>query len=276
MNRRLRWLLLLLWLSAVLVTSCSSQEAEVPAPAGELDLSGLADLPAREILAAIQRERLRAESAPGRVGILAEESRYSLFLEELIIRDFFQDRKDGFFVDVGCAWPVKASNTYYLEKHLGWTGIGIDALPDYARGWREKRPGSRFFAVLISDRVADGMPFFKSRGLGLSSVSREIASGKSFGSYDEPEEIEVPMTTLDALLDQEGVEQVDLLAMDIEGHEAAALRGFDIDRFQPELIVVEGRDREVFAYLVAHGYRQLARYLPLDQINSYFRPQIKR
>jgi FkbM family methyltransferase len=209
------------------------------------------------------------------VGILAEEKRYSLFLEEVIIRDFFQDRKGGFFVDVGCAWPIRASNTYYLEKHLGWKGIGIDALPDYARAWREKRPASRFFAVLISDQVARRVPFFKSRGLGLSSVSRETASGRSFGSYDEPEEIEVPMTTLDALLEQEGVTKVDLLAMDIEGHEAAALRGFDIERFQPELIVVEGRDREVSAYLVSRGYRLLAKYLELDRVNSYFRPRAR-
>ena len=25
----------------------------------------------------------------------------------------------GFFADVGCAWPVRNSTTYYLEKHLG-------------------------------------------------------------------------------------------------------------------------------------------------------------
>ena len=64
------------------------------------------------------------EEAPGRTGILAEKRRYSTYDEELIIRDYFRDRRGGFFVDVGCAWPIKASNTYYLEKHLSWTGIG--------------------------------------------------------------------------------------------------------------------------------------------------------
>jgi len=284
-NARKLWTLDNLWLrrgclpalclALALLNSCQAEENARPKAAGEPDLSGLSDLPSPEILAAIRQERLRAENSPGRVGILAEEKRYSLFLEEVIIRDFFQDRKGGFFVDVGCAWPIRASNTYYLEKHLGWKGIGIDALPDYARAWREKRPASRFFAVLISDQVARRVPFFKSRGLGLSSVSRETASGRSFGSYDEPEEIEVPMTTLDALLEQEGVTKVDLLAMDIEGHEAAALRGFDIERFQPELIVVEGRDREVSAYLVSRGYRLLAKYLELDRVNSYFRPRAR-
>ena len=56
-----------------------------------------------------------------------EKKRYSQHNEELIIRDFFQDRREGFFLDVGCAWPIRNSTTYYLEKHLGWSGIGIDA-----------------------------------------------------------------------------------------------------------------------------------------------------
>ena len=56
---------------------------------------------------------------------LAEQSRYSLFDEELIIRDFFQDRKGGFFVDVGCAWPGKANNTYWIaakasRRSISW------------------------------------------------------------------------------------------------------------------------------------------------------------
>jgi hypothetical protein len=31
---------------------------------------------------------------------------------------------------VGAAHPVRNSTSYYLEKHLGWTGIAIDALLD--------------------------------------------------------------------------------------------------------------------------------------------------
>ena len=269
---------MLCW-AALVATSCSSEEPVAPSPEQlpqDVDLSSLADLPPREVLMAMRAERQRTQRVPGRTGILAEDPLYSLFLEEVIIRDFFQDREGGFFVDVGCAWPVKANNTYYLEKHLGWTGIGIDALPDYAAAWEQKRAASRFFAFLISDEVADKAAFYKSRGLGLSSVDREHASGHLFGADAKTEQIEVPMTTLNALLDAEEVERVDLLALDIEGHEHAALRGFDIDRFQPELIVVEGRDPKVLRYLVDHGYRMLRRYAALDSVNSYFRPRTQR
>ncbi len=45
---------------------------------------------------------------------------YSQGKEELIIRDFFEDRRSGFFLDVGSYQWKKLSTTYYLEKHLGW------------------------------------------------------------------------------------------------------------------------------------------------------------
>jgi len=219
----------------------------------------------------IYQEQIR--NAPGRTGILAEEKRYSLLDEELIIRDFFQDRRGGFFLDVGCAWPIRASNTYYLEEHLDWTGIGVDALEDYAAGWKEKRPDSKFFAFLVTDRSGGSDTFFKSQDIGLSSTDRFRASGKNYGSSMEPEKIEVPMITLDDLLRREAVEKIDLLSMDIEGHEPKALAGFNIDRFQPDLIVIEGKNPAVTKYLHEHGYEQIQHYIPFDPINRYFRPR---
>lgn len=217
----------------------------------------------------IQQEQIR--KAPGRSGILAEEKRYSLLDEELIIRDFFQDRRGGFFVDVGCAWPIKASNTYYLEKHLGWTGIGIDALDDYAADWKQERPDSKFFSFLVTDHSGGSGTLFTSPRIGLSSTNRDRASGKKYGKPMEVEKIQVPMITLDDLLEREGVEKIDLLSMDIEGHEPKALAGFDIERFQPDLIVIEGKNRAVTKYFRNHGYEQIQRYAPFDLINRYFR-----
>jgi len=225
------------------------------------------------LIRAIGLQWQQIKQAPDRTGILAEKPKYSLFSEEIIIRDFFQDREGGFFVDVGCAWPTRANNTYYLEKHLGWTGIGIDALQDYAEAWRKERPVSRFFRFLVTDRTAASGTFFKSAGLGLSSVDRENASGTRFGANVEPEEIEVPMITLDDLLDREGVTKVDLLAMDIEGHEATALAGFDIARFRPDLVVAEGKDPAVVRFLAAHGYEWIERYTAHDPVNRYFQPK---
>lgn len=218
----------------------------------------------------IQRQKEELRNVPGRVGILAEKKRYSLFDEELIIRDFFKDRPNGTFVDVGCAWPIIANNTYYLEKHLGWTGIGIDALEEHAPKWERDRPGSKFFAYLVTDHSSEDGVFYKSQSLGLSSADRGRADGQHFGGTLDVEEISIPSISLNDLLDREGVTKVDLLAMDIEGHELTALNGFDIERFRPDLVVTEGKRPDVTAYFTKHGYEVIERYLPFDTVNEYY------
>src|SRR5512140_2589670 len=55
------------------------------------------------------------------------EPLYSQDDEETLIRAFVHDRRGGFFLDVGASDPIRSSTTYYLEKHLGWKGIAIDA-----------------------------------------------------------------------------------------------------------------------------------------------------
>lgn len=241
-----------------------SKQAQAETPKGQP--GDLADT----IGARIFLKKMAFESMPGRTGILAEKPLYSAFAEEVIIRDFFQDREGGFFLDVGAAWAVKASNTYYLEKNLGWTGIGIDALIDYASEWEELRPNSKFANYLITDKSGGEGVFYKSESLGLSSTKKGMAKGGLFGGSSEPEEIRVPMITLNDLLDQEGVKKVDLVSMDIEGHEPNAFAGFDIERFAPELLVVEGKNEWVKTYLQEHGYVQIERYKQFDSVNGYY------
>ncbi len=84
------------------------------------------------------------------------------------------------------------------------------------------------------------------------------------------EEISIPSISLNDLLDREGVTKIDLLAMDIEGHELTALHGFDIERFRPDLVVTEGRRPDVTAYFTDHGYKVIERYLPFDTVNEYY------
>ena len=100
----------------------------------------------------------------------AEEKRYSQLDEELLIRYFFQDRRDGFFLDVGSAWADRQSTTYYLEKHLGWTGVAIDALPEYRPAWEKTRPNAKFFSYAVSDTSGETVTFYRAYSPALSSL----------------------------------------------------------------------------------------------------------
>ena len=197
------------------------------------------------------------------------EKRYSLRDEELIIRDFFQDRRDGFFLDVGCAWPIRENNTFYLEKHLGWSGIAVDALPEYARPWH-KRKRSKFFNYLVTDHSDTVESFYRAALPDISSFRPTNDKAKV-----KWEEMRVPTITLTKLLERNGVSRIDFMSMDIEGAEPLALAGFDIARFKPELACIEAKAAEresISTYFTAHGYRRIDRYLAYDQVNYYYTP----
>jgi FkbM family methyltransferase len=207
--------------------------------------------------------------------ILGSETKlYSQVDEELIIRDFFQDRRAGFFVDVGAADPIEDSTTYYLEKHLGWSGIAVDALTEHAPAWERERPNSRFVAYLVSDHSGTLDSFYRTfENPNLSSVVKD----RTF--YDRKlaaEELKLPTITLNQLLADHGVSTIDFLAMDIGESEPAALAGFDIERFQPELVLVAASptiQQQLMVYFSQHGYERIERYLERDKINWYFRPK---
>jgi hypothetical protein len=68
----------------------------------------------------------------------------------------------------------------------------------------------------------------------------------------------VPARTLSAVLDEQGISRpIDLLSLDVEGAEAAALRGLDFARHAPRFICVEVRDRPVIEALLNPRYRLL-------------------
>lgn len=202
----------------------------------------------------------------------AEEKRYSQYNEELIVRDFFQDRRDGVFLDVGCAFPIKGSTTAYLEKHLGWSGIGVDALDIYETAWEHARPNSRFRTYLVGDHSGTVETFYRAGAPGLSST---IQDREFDGRKLNQTEVRVPTITLDDLLEQEGIDQIDFLSMDIEEAEPAALRGFDIERYAPELVCIEASPSiraEIQAYFAEHGYVRIDEYLAHDSVNWYYTP----
>lgn len=213
--------------------------------------------------------------------ILAEGRKlYSQKNEELIIRDFFQDRTGGFFLDVGCYDWKDLSTTYYLEKHLGWSGIGVDANDALRSGYEEHRPNTRFENYIVTDKSGGEHSFFLNvGGAGISSVSRgwivNFLRNRSPEAKPVIREVKVPAITLNDLLDGLGVEKIDFLSMDIEGHESAALRGFDIERFAPELVCIEKprKPAEILGYFGAHGYERIERYREHDRTNWYFQPK---
>jgi FkbM family methyltransferase len=198
---------------------------------------------------------------------------YSQGDEELLVRDFFQDRRAGLFVDVGASHYKDGSTTFYLEERLGWSGLAVDANRAFAAEYAQHRPRTRFFAYFVGDHEEAAHPFF------IPELADVLASGDpdyvaKFQLHAREER--VPAVTLDGLLTREAVTHVDFLSMDIEAGEPAALAGFDVRKYTPALVCIELQTETAPAirrYFELNGYEELKGYALLDSINGYFAPR---
>lgn len=121
-----------------------------------------------------------------------------------------------------------------IGRHL--VTIGFDPLDPKPSSERE-----RIFPFLIGNREGSGTLFVTRRG----SMSSTLAPNRSFFApfWDKPDDVEVvdrieaPMTTLDRLLEQEGV-QPDAIKIDVQGGEAGVLGGAT-NMFRQSILLAE-------------------------------------
>jgi len=198
---------------------------------------------------------------------------YSEREEEWLIRDYFADRRGGVFVDVGANHYQLASKTYYLETNLGWSGIAVEPQRQFADDYVRHRPLTRFRPFFVSNVSNETARLYVTRQSSL------VASGdkqfvQQFGPLDEVRE--VPTITLNDLLTAEGIQRIDFLSIDIELHEPQALAGFDIKRFRPSLVCIEGLlpvRQQILDYFAANDYVLVGKYMWVDLENLYFAPR---
>lgn len=147
----------------------------------------------------------------------------------------------GTFLEVGANDGYTWSNTYYLERLKGWSGVLIEGIPDLYEECRRRRPRSRVYNyALVGPAFSDGHVTMSYSD--LCSLAKEANDGNTVDPQAPGAptyEISVPARTLDAVLIEDGDRHLDFLSLDTEGNEAAVLRGLDLERRGPDWLLVE-------------------------------------
>ncbi|MCC8400583.1 FkbM family methyltransferase [Paraburkholderia sp. MMS20-SJTN17] len=207
---------------------------------------------------------------------------YSQFGEDAVLREIISPQcNKGIYVDVGAYHPVKFSNTHALYKR-GWRGINIDMDPVKIEAFSLARSDDvNVCAAISSEKQLKEVYNFSNYGL-TSTLDPVVAAAE----LQKPVSIRtVETTTLNDVLEHSRYagQEIDLLSIDVEGHDYEVLRSIDIDRYKPKIIIVESTlgsireviDSAIFRYLEERNYR-LVSWTYLSLIFKVERSQIFR
>jgi FkbM family methyltransferase len=151
----------------------------------------------------------------------------------------------GTFVEAGAHDGFTQSNTYFLERHRGWSGVLVEAVPELAARCRRRRRRSRVVDYALVGPDFTGESVEVQFGDLMSTVGEDgtHAAGGLAVAGRRPYSTQVPGRTLSSVLSDAGLTKVDLLVLDIEGRELEVLAGLDFERHSPRFLLIETLDR---------------------------------
>jgi FkbM family methyltransferase len=177
--------------------------------------------------------------------------------DKWVVEKIFKHRRNGFFVDIGANDGIHISNSYYLERQLGWSGICVEPMPQvFAQLGQNRKCICVQGCVAAQDGEAEFLEVEGNEMLsGLASTLNQTHRERIIGHRIK--KLKLPCFRLDTLLRQHKVTQVDFMSIDTEGSEMEILRSFDWKGIQINVLCVENTYHgDLLAeFLYDRGYR---------------------
>lgn len=142
----------------------------------------------------------------------------------------------GFYIDVGANHPEFDSITKAFYDR-GWSGINIEPLAVHVAELQAARTRDINLACAVGAEEGE-IELFESDIRGHATAARAVAemherNGNALVSH------RVPLRRLDSICAAHAHGQIHFLKIDVEGFEEGVLRGMDLQRYRPWIVLVE-------------------------------------
>jgi len=146
----------------------------------------------------------------------------------------------GFYVDVGANDPdIDNVSRHFYER--GWSGINIEPLSANSAELRRKRPRDINLEIAVGEEEGTITFYEIGKWHGYSTTDAALAAQHRQDGLKVVEH-KVPVRKLSAILDEHAAGRaIDFLKIDVEGTELSVLRGADLRRHRPKIIVLESK-----------------------------------
>jgi hypothetical protein len=158
---------------------------------------------------------------------------YSQIAKDLVLMFYLKDELDKTYIDIGCNDPNRFSNTRLLYE-AGWTGIDIDANPEFEVSYQKSRPRNTFVSALVGTSL-EPVDFYFFAESTLNTTSTVLADEYTRDGWELLRIGEIIPKTLSSVIGEElnGIAPT-LLCLDCEGADFDVLKSADLERFKPK------------------------------------------
>jgi hypothetical protein len=183
---------------------------------------------------------------------------------DYVIASYFPNNYKGVFFDVGAYEPINISNSYHFEMN-NWDVYCFEANTLLIQDLKTKRKNVYNYA--ISNENLDKVNFNVVKGVwgggslmaGVSAINLDPEYMKKFSDgIKEIFQIEVPQRTLNSVIEEEipYLNEIDVISIDVEGGELNVLKGLDLKKYKPKILVIENvfNNKEIYEYLIQFDY----------------------
>jgi FkbM family methyltransferase len=183
---------------------------------------------------------------------------------DAVLASYFPSGYRGIFFDIGAYEPINISNSYHFEMNH-WDVHCFEAntlLIDILKSKRQK-----VYNYAISNENKDKIEFNVVKGCwgggslmaGLSAINLDPSYMNKFSDgIREIIKIEVPQKTLNTIIETEisYINEVDIISIDVEGGELNVLKGIDLNKYKPKILVIENvfNNPDIYDYLKQFNY----------------------
>ena len=159
---------------------------------------------------------------------------------DLLLNHLYRNHTTGVYVDVGCHHPLEGNNTYLLHKK-GWEGINIDLDPYSIETFNFFRPKDFNINSAVADKKKLVDLFFYHHRSPINTINTFIHKSRIKKS-SQIKKIET--NTLDNIIEESPYKdrKINLLSIDVEGSEMDILKGFNLRKYCPDVVVIEFLD----------------------------------
>lgn len=171
--------------------------------------------------------------------------------------------KNGTYLEAGAYDGITQSNTKYLDD-IGWSGVLIEPSKNTFDRLIINRPSNHCInCCLVSSDYKKETISGDFNGKTMSSVN-----GARLNSNFS---CEVRALTLDTVLSQCNIQNIDFMSLDTEGYELEVLKGLDFSKISPKYILIEIYNHmynDIVEYLSTYNYSMVENISKYNNIDT--------